>query len=393
MRFFGLYIHWPFCLSKCPYCDFNSHVREKINQRRWKEALLQELESAAEINENAMLNSIFFGGGTPSLMEPDTIAALLEKVNTLFSPAFDIEVTLEANPSTVEFNRFKAFHDAGINRLSIGVQSLDDEALSFLGRRHSAKQALKALEIASSYFPRYSFDLIYARPDQTVASWKAELLKALTFTKGHLSLYQLTIEPQTVFATRFARGEKLILEDDPAATLYELTEDIMNTAGLPAYEVSNYAIPTQECRHNLLYWNFEDYIGIGPGAHGRITKWGKKWATSRYKAPETWLEKVEKQGHGLELSQSLSQLERLQEVTLMGLRLTSGLEIKRLFEETNLSVENAYTSHALERLEKEGLLLVTPTHITATFEGRLKLNSVIAYLLKSARSGTYNPKS
>jgi putative oxygen-independent coproporphyrinogen III oxidase len=382
MTFFGLYIHWPFCLSKCPYCDFNSHVREKVDQRRWKEALLRELESVAEINQNATLSSIFFGGGTPSLMEPDTVAALLEKVNTLFSPSIDIEVTLEANPSTVESNRFKAFYDAGINRLSIGVQSLDDKALSFLGRHHSAKEALQALEIASSYFPRYSFDLIYGRPNQAAASWKAELLEALTYAKGHLSLYQLTIEPQTVFATRFARGEKLVLEDDPAVALYELTEDIMTTAGLPAYEVSNYAAPTQECRHNLLYWNFEDYIGIGPGAHGRITKLGQKWATSRYKAPETWLKNVEKQGHGLELSQLLSQLERLQEITLMGLRLISGLEIKRLYEETHLSVEEAYTSHALELLEEEGLILITPTHVIATFKGRLKLNSVIAYMLK-----------
>lgn len=393
MTSFGLYIHWPFCLSKCPYCDFNSHVREKIDQRRWKEALLRELESAAETNEKATLTSIFFGGGTPSLMEPDTVAALLEKVNALFSPSFDIEVTLEANPSTVEAHRFKAFSHAGVNRLSIGVQSLDEKALSFLGRHHSAKEAMKALEIASSYFPRYSFDLIYARPDQTATSWKAELLEALTYAKGHLSLYQLTIEPQTAFATRFARGEQMVLEDDPAAALYELTEDIMTTAGLPAYEVSNYATPTHECRHNLLYWNFEDYIGIGPGAHGRVTKCGQKWATSRYKAPETWLKNVEKQGHGLELSQSLSQLERLQEVTLMGLRLTKGLERKRIFEETHLSVENAYTSQALELLEKEGLLLITPTHLTVTCEGRFKLNSVIAYLLKSARGGAYNLKA
>lgn len=378
----GLYIHWPFCLSKCPYCDFNSHVREKVDQTRWKAALLKELESVAQEQKDVNLVSVFLGGGTPSLMNPDIVGSLLEKTKSLFPFAKNLEVTLEANPSTVEAGRFKAFFEAGINRLSLGVQSLDDKALSFLGRRHSAEDALRALKIAATYFPRFSFDLIYARPEQTVTSWKDELLEALTYANGHLSLYQLTIEPQTFFATRHARGEKMILEEEGSAVLYELTEDLMQNAGLPSYEVSNYAAPTQECRHNLLYWNFEDYIGIGPGAHGRITRGGEKWATNCYKAPEVWLEAVETHGHGMQLSQSLSPLERLHEVTLMGLRLTHGLPLKRLLEETGLEAEESYGPDTLNILEKEGLLRRTSTHLIATPEGRLRLNSLIAFLLK-----------
>jgi len=379
MNPFGLYIHWPFCLSKCPYCDFNSHVREKVDQKRWKEALLKELTHASFDAPQGVLSSIFFGGGTPSLMDPETVASLIETAKLLFPTTSYLEVTLEANPSTVEAKKFEAFSKAGVNRLSIGVQSLQDEALSFLGRRHSAKEALKALDIAETYFPRFSFDLIYARPHQTEDGWKAELKEALTYAKGHLSLYQLTIEPQTAFATRFARGETMILEEDPAAFLYELTENMMHEAGLPSYEVSNYAAPSQECQHNLLYWNFENYIGIGPGAHGRITLEGVKHATSCYKAPETWLAAVEKKGHGGEVCVPLSPSERLQEVTLMGLRLTQGLSLKRLYEETSLAPEEAY--QGLSLLEKEGLLIQTPTHLVATREGRLRLNSLVSFLL------------
>ncbi len=268
MKPLGLYIHWPFCLSKCPYCDFNSHVRESVHQERWRTALLKELQTVAQGQKESLLTSIFFGGGTPSLMEPETVSALIEMARTLFTMSDTIEITLEANPSTVEAHRFKSFCDAGVNRLSLGVQSLDDSALSFLGRRHSAREALKALDIAASYFPRFSFDLIYALPHQTLESWKKELLEALTYANGHLSLYQLTIEPQTAFAARFKRGEQMTPDEDHAALLYELTEDMMHKAGLPPYEVSNYAAFSQECQHNLLYWNFEDYIGVGPGAHG-----------------------------------------------------------------------------------------------------------------------------
>jgi oxygen-independent coproporphyrinogen-3 oxidase len=386
---FGLYIHWPFCLSKCPYCDFNSHVREKVEQRRWKEALLKELFHASHEGSQGILSSIFFGGGTPSLMDPETVASLIETAKSLFPTLPHVEITLEANPSTVEAKKFEAFRHAGINRLSIGIQSLRDEALSFLGRRHSAKEALKALDIAATYFPRYSFDLIYARPHQTEAAWETELREALAYAKGHLSLYQLTIEPQTAFATRFARGETMTLEEDPAASLYELTENMMQEAGLPSYEVSNYAAPSQECQHNLLYWNFENYIGIGPGAHGRITLEGVKHATSRHKAPETWLAAVEKEGHGLQIIESLSSEERFQELTLMGLRLTKGLSLKRLQEETGLSPGEAYPGLSL--LEQEGLLSQTPTHLIPTREGRLKLNGLITFLLKNSAAQDLQP--
>lgn len=355
-----------------------------MDQKRWEKALLKELENSLQNQEKSNLVSVFFGGGTPSLMAPETIHSLLEKIKSFFPLSTSFEVTLEANPSTVEADRFKAFSEAGINRLSLGIQSLDDTALSFLGRRHSAQEALTALEVAATYFPRFSFDLIYARPDQTAESWKAELSEALSYAKGHLSLYQLTIEPQTAFATRLERGEKMTLEEDPAASLYELTEEVMIHHGLPPYEVSNYATPLQECRHNLLYWNFEDYIGIGPGAHGRITQMNSKYATSRYKAPETWLEAVERSGHGLQVSHPLSVNERLQELTLMGLRLTSGLEIKRLLEETELTVDEAYSAHTLQLLEKEGLLVRTLTHLIPTFEGRLRLNSLIAFMLQKS---------
>ncbi len=384
MNSLGLYIHWPFCLSKCPYCDFNSHVREKVDQKRWQAALLNELETAFQTQNGISLVSIFFGGGTPSLMDPETVAVLIEKAKSLFSTVENLEITLEANPSTVEAHRFKAFAEAGVNRLSLGVQSLDDQALSFLGRRHSAEEALKALKIAATYFPRFSFDLIYARPNQTTASWREELLSALTYGKGHFSLYQLTIEPQTQFATRLARGEKMTPEDDHAAALYELTEEIMTEAGLPPYEISNYAAPSEECRHNLLYWNFGHYIGIGPGAHGRITLDKTKYATTCYRPPETWLKAVEKQGHGQESLYPLSNLDKLRELTLMGLRLTKGLDRGRLLEETGLNAEEAYGLPTLELLKKEGLLKRTSTHLIPTFEGRLRLNSLIGFMLKKS---------
>lgn len=390
-KFFGLYIHWPFCLSKCPYCDFNSHVRENVDQTRWQEALLNELENAAQTYENGVLGSIFFGGGTPSLMEPETVNLLIEKAKTLFPYSETLEVTLEANPSTVEASRFKSFSEAGVNRLSLGIQSLEDKVLSFLGRRHSAKEALQALEISATYFSRFSFDLIYARPEQTPEDWKNELREALSYAKGHLSLYQLTIEPQTAFATRLARGEKMTLEEEPSAYLYELTEEIMERAGLPSYEVSNYAAPSEKCFHNLIYWHFEDYIGIGPGAHGRITQGKNKYATSRYKAPETWLKEVEKNGHGLEILQKLSPLEKLQEFTLMNLRLTQGLSLSRLKEETGLEKEDAYNDKDLKLLEEEGLLTLSSTHLIPTFEGRLRLNGLISFILK--KSGELDLKS
>lgn len=382
MKTLGIYIHWPFCLSKCPYCDFNSHVRTSIDQERWKSALLQELKSASEGLQNRVVTSIFFGGGTPSLMDPEIVEALVTQVCSLFQTSDELEVTLEANPSTVESKRFQAFSQAGVNRLSIGVQSLNDQSLKFLGRRHSAKEAMYALEIADKYFPRYSFDLIYALPEQTVESWKGELRQALRHAKGHLSLYQLTIEPNTQFATRFARGERMTLQEDPAAELYEATEDLMTNAGLPPYEVSNYATRGQECQHNMLYWRFEDYLGVGPGAHGRVTQDKIKQTTFRHKAPETWLEAVEKQGHGLESSEPLSHKQRFQECVLMGLRLTEGLSWQRLEEETGLEKEACFERKKLNVLEENALLHITDTHIIPTFQGRLKLNALLGFLLE-----------
>jgi len=375
----GLYIHWPFCPSKCPYCDFNSHVREGVDQKRWQEALLTELTHAAHETQDRTLTTIFFGGGTPSLMAPETVDALITKAKSLFPHDPNLEITLEANPGTLTSEKCTAFRAAGVNRLSMGVQSFDETALTFLGRRHSVKQALDAINMAALTFPRFSFDLIYARPDQTEATWRQELSQALSYAKGHLSLYQLTIEPQTAFATRLARGETMTLAPDPAATLYEVTEEIMQNAGLPSYEVSNYAALGQECRHNLLYWNFEDYIGIGPGAHGRITQKNMKYMTYRHKAPETWLEAVERQGHALELKQSLTPQERLQEVTLMGLRLTQGLSLQRLREETGLTPQDAYPG--LDVLKRESLIRATPSHLVVTPEGRLRLNALISFLL------------
>lgn len=381
MKPLGIYIHWPFCLSKCPYCDFNSHVRTSIDQGRWKKALLKELESAANGFQQRVVTSVFFGGGTPSLMDPEIVEALLDRIHSLFHINNKLEVTLEANPSTVEAGRFKAFSKASVNRLSIGVQSFNDKSLSFLGRRHSSQEALKALDIAQKYFPRYSFDLIYALPGQTREAWEQELQQAFQHANGHLSLYQLTIEPNTQFATRFARGERMTLPEDPAAELYEMTEKLMVEAGMPPYEVSNYAAKGHECQHNLLYWRFEDYIGIGPGAHGRITQDKMKYATFRFRAPETWLTKVEEKADGLELSQPLSSQQRFQECVLMGFRMTEGLSWKRLFEETGCERNTAFKESKLKVLEENKLLKVTESHVTPTFQGRMKLNFVLGFLL------------
>ncbi|MBL8665802.1 MAG: coproporphyrinogen III oxidase, partial [Candidatus Odyssella sp.] len=268
---FALYVHWPFCLSKCPYCDFNSHVRERVEEARWQRAYLAELERAAAETPGRVVTSVFFGGGTPSLMPPETAAAILARIRALWPVAPDAEITLEANPGAAEAARFRAFRAAGVNRLSIGVQALDDAALKFLGRRHVAAEALAAVERAAGIFPRYSFDLIYARPGQSVAAWREELARALRFAGDHLSVYQLTIEPGTAFHTAHARGDFALPDEDTAADLYEATRDLLGAAGLAAYEISNHARPGGESRHNLAYWRYADYAGIGPGAHGRLT--------------------------------------------------------------------------------------------------------------------------
>src|SRR5438477_11446330 len=285
----AVYIHWPFCRSKCPYCDFNSHVRERIDEARWTSALLADLERQAELAPDREVVSVFFGGGTPSLMPPETVAALVERVKALWPVAPDLEVTLEANPNSAEADRFAGFAAAGINRLSLGIQALQPEALRFLGRGHDRDEAIAAIRLARASFARYSFDLIYARPGQSVAAWEAELDEALGLAGKHLSLYQLTIEPGTAFGNRAARGEVLAADEETGAALFEATQRRLAAAGLPAYEISNHARPGAECRHHLAHWHYDDYLGIGPGAHGRGTQDGGKIATRQRRTPAAWL--------------------------------------------------------------------------------------------------------
>lgn len=319
----ALYIHWPFCLKKCPYCDFNSHVRNAVDQEQWRNALLADMRYEAQVAGGETLSSIFFGGGTPSLMLPATVAALLIEAERLWGFADDIEITLEANPSSVEAERFAALADAGINRVSLGVQALDDAALRFLGRLHGAQEALRALGLAQSRFDRVSFDLIYGRPEQTADEWEAELRQALSYGTGHLSLYQLTIEPGTRFATDLRRGRLVMPGEDTQADLFALTRQMMADAGLPAYEISNYARPGEESRHNLTYWRYGDYAGIGPGAHGR--RGGR--ATVRHRKPENWLSAVARQVHGLSEERVLRTGEAAGEALMMGLRLSAGVNL------------------------------------------------------------------
>lgn len=382
---FGLYIHWPFCLSKCPYCDFNSHAVERIDQPRWRAALLREMETAAQEAgaDGRVLTSIFFGGGTPSLMDPDTTAALIDRARSLFACANDLEITLEANPGAVDRGRFADFRSAGVTRVSMGVQSLRPDSLRFLERRHGREEALRAIEAAAELFPRYSFDLIYARPDQTVEDWRAELTEALGLAGEHLSLYQLTIEQGTRFFSDHARGAFVIPADDQAVALYEATQEIMEAAGRPAYEVSNHARPGAACRHNLTYWRGGDYMAVGPGAHGRLTRNGVTRAMRRHRAPQRWLEMVEAQGHATKEVLSLSAEERCEELVLMGVRLTDGLDPQRFSRLAGRPVSEAINTEALAFLREEGLIrpAESSSTIQATARGMLCLNAVIAELV------------
>jgi oxygen-independent coproporphyrinogen-3 oxidase len=375
----ALYIHWPFCLAKCPYCDFNSHVRDRIPQTRFRAALRRELAWEAGRLGRRRLTSIFFGGGTPSLMEPETVATLIDDARRLFQPADDIEITLEANPTSVEAGRFSAFRAAGVNRVSIGVQSLDPEALRFLGRQHSAAQATGALEVARGTFPRISFDLICARPGQTVQAWQAELRQALALAADHLSLYQLTIEPGTRFAAMHRRGEIVLPDDETAASLYEATAEEAARFGLQAYEVSNYAVPGSESRHNLTYWRYGDYAGIGPGAHGRIAPApsGALVATRRHQAPEAWAELVECQGHGVVEEIALQPIDRAREMLLMGLRLAEGIDPARFVARTGVVLDDALDQPMLRQALAEGYLEWRYGQLAATPSGRLRLDALL----------------
>jgi oxygen-independent coproporphyrinogen-3 oxidase len=378
---FGVYLHWPFCKSKCPYCDFNSHVREAVDQDRWRNALLSDLDHAAEKSGPRCVTSVFFGGGTPSLMPPETVAAALERIDALWGLAPGTEVTLEANPTSAEADRFAAFARAGVNRLSLGVQALDDAALKFLGRQHSAGEALAALELARAAFQRISFDLIYARPDQSAAAWQAELDAALALGPEHISLYQLTIEEGTVFHGAWRRGELVLPEEDAAASLFEATAARLTEAGLPGYEISNHARPGGECRHTLTYWRYEDYAGIGPGAHGRLSWDGAKHATRQHRAPEPWLNLVEKQGHGWRQVEAIDAGQRLAEMVMMGLRLSDGIARRAFHAELDGEPEALLPAEKLQRLAGEGYLEIDAAGLRATAAGRQRLDALLGYLL------------
>jgi putative oxygen-independent coproporphyrinogen III oxidase len=375
---FGVYVHWPFCRSKCPYCDFNSHVRHGlIDQPRFVRAFTAEVTATAARTPGRTVSTIFLGGGTPSLMEPATVAAILDAVANNWHVADDVEVTLEANPTSVEARRFAGYRAAGVNRVSLGVQALDDDALVALGRTHTAHEALGAVTIARRIFQRYSFDLIYARPGQTAAEWRAELTKAISHAAGHLSLYQLTIEAGTPFATLHATGRLAIPDADHARHLYDVTQEVCAAAGLPAYEVSNHARPGAECRHNLVYWRGHEYAGLGPGAHGRLDIDGVRRATATERLPEAWLGLVESQGHGLVTDEPLSSAETADEYLLMGLRLAEGIDLGR-FERL---AGHPLSAQRIAYLAQHGLV-ETPGagRLRATTAGFPVLDAVVADL-------------
>ncbi len=376
----ALYVHWPFCLSKCPYCDFNSHVRDQIDQDRWRRALLRDLGATADETPGRTITSIFFGGGTPSLMDPATVAALIDHAGGRWTLDPDVEITLEANPTSVEAGRLADYRAAGVNRVSLGVQALDDTALRFLGREHSAADALAAVDLARRLFDRFSFDLIYGRPGQTVPAWRAELERALGRAGDHLSLYQLTIEPGTAFYRRAGLGETLTSDDDGAAALYELTQDMLSAAGLPAYEISNHARPGSECRHNLTYWRYQDYAGIGPGAHGRLTLDGGKWTTQRLRSPESWLDGIEADG-GEEPRTALDAADRLAEMVMMGLRLNEGITANQFLAETGKPLDAWIDPARRQPLIEGGFLDPDPDRLRVTADGRQRLDAVIERLL------------
>ena len=376
---FGIYIHWPYCAAKCPYCDFNSHVARSVSEEAYRAAILRELAHYAAFAPGRCVTSIFFGGGTPSLMSPATAESVLGAIAGHWGIAHDAEITLEANPSSVEAGRFADFRAAGVNRVSLGIQSLDDAQLRFLGRLHDVAEARAALRIAKTHFPRVSFDLIYARPGQTPAAWRAELTEALAMAEGHLSLYQLTIEPDTTFHRLFQAGKLHIPQSEEAASLYDLTQELCEAHGLPAYEISNHAKPGDESRHNLLYWRYGAYVGVGPGAHGRLVSGGVRYALAALRDPAAWAMAVGRDGHGLELREALTRREEAEELLLMGLRLEEGVRLDRLAALTGHRIVPAIITPLADAgllewtADGDGLLKATP-------QGRLVLNSVIAEL-------------
>lgn len=373
----SLYVHWPFCRSKCPYCDFNSYAVEAVEQERWRSALLREIEYFAIETKGQVLASVFFGGGTPSLMAPATAAAVIEAARRHWPTTDDLEITLEANPTSSEASHFAALAEAGVTRLSLGVQSFDDAALAFLGRAHDAAEAKRAIGLAAAAFERFSFDLIYARPDQTAAAWRRELAEALSFAPGHLSVYQLTIEP----GTRFHQMGVDAADEDTAAALYEATHEVLGTAGLPAYEISNHARPGAECRHNLAIWRGGDYVGVGPGAHGRLSGAGGTAALRQIHTPGRWLAAVDRRGHGTVERLHLEPRQRAEELVMLGLRTAEGVNRARFAALTGLALEDAVDAAALSTLEDGGFLEADGETLRATAAGRQRLNAVLSRLL------------
>lgn len=381
---FGIYIHWPFCLALCPYCDFNSHVSRHVDQEDWRSGLTAEARHMRALTGPRPADTVFFGGGTPSLMEPATVAAVLEEIDQLWGLANNAEITLEANPTSVEAERFRGYAAAGINRVSLGVQALNDPDLKALGRMHSVAEARAALDIARANFARISFDLIYARTGQTPAAWAAELSEALDMAADHLSLYQLMIEPGTRFGELFARGRLSIPPDDAAAEMYEITEEMTSAAGLPAYEISNHARAGAEGRHNLIYWRYGDYAGIGPGAHGRLTDTnGRRSATRTRRDPADWLARTRAEGHAIEAIEPIPPEEQATEYMLMALRLAEGADLDRHEALAGMARENGGTipPERVERLVASGHLIRQGRHIAATAKGRIVLNTILAELL------------
>jgi putative oxygen-independent coproporphyrinogen III oxidase len=375
---FGLYLHWPFCQSKCPYCDFNSHVAAVIDQNTWAQAYLSEIDRIADETHGRLLNTVFFGGGTPSLMEPALVATLLERIAARWTCANDLEVTLEANPSSVEAARFQGFAQAGVNRISMGIQALNDDDLRRLGRLHSAAEARAAFDIARQHFDRVSFDLIYARQFQTLHAWEQELQQALSMAIDHLSLYQLTIEQGTAFGARHAKaGLKGLPDDDISADMYLLTQDICAAHGMPAYEISNHARPGAESRHNLIYWRYGDYAGIGPGAHGRLTQNGTRIATHTPLAPQAWLDQVAHKNHGELARDSIPAPEQALEYLMMSLRLSEGTDLKRYHAMAGFALPEA----RITDLVAQGFLARSDTKIMATHQGRPILNALLRALM------------
>lgn len=373
----ALYIHWPFCLAKCPYCDFNSHVRDRVDHAHWQEALLADMRHEHALAGGEPLESVFFGGGTPSLMPPALVARLLEEAERLWGFTPGIEITLEGNPSSVEAGNYAALAGVGVNRVSLGVQAMDNQTLRFLGRLHDTEEALKALEVAQTHFERVSFDLIYARPGQSLDAWRAELERALSFGTGHLSLYQLTIEPGTKFETMVRKGDFAPLDEDACADMFALTRELTASAGLPAYEISNHARIGEESRHNLTYWRYHDYSGIGPGAHGR--RGGM--ATVRHRKPENWLAEIARSGHGIVEERPLGIPEQASEAMLMGLRLREGVDLAAMAARFGMAEAQLCDAAKARFYEGQGLVWRDGARIGVTGDGMVLLDALLAELV------------